>query len=166
MLQRRIKALIDGYAEARQAIRMANGLKVLLNVLCDSPCKSPGQSLATLKLRTYAVRTLEGLADDTSICHTLQNLQASSLPLLHFFQQYISEELWNHHIQVSHKLIEALISATLLLLFSNLLLHATRMMGINHHFSSEDITWSNLNLRLCSAWAISKDYVKKTRGFT
>ena len=80
LLQRRIKALKDGYSEARQAVRVANGLKVLLDVLSQSSCKDPQRAFATLKLRCYAVQALQGLAQDASICHTLQNLQASFQP--------------------------------------------------------------------------------------
>lgn len=61
-----------GYAAAREAVRKASGVRVLLAALHARGGAAAG---ATAALRALAVRCLVGLAADTALRHILSKLQ-------------------------------------------------------------------------------------------
>ena len=78
-MQELAKLVSDDYTEARQSVRKANGLRTVLSLLQPRSTTTTSQTAGLLKLRTYATKTLLGMAKDRDICHTLAQLQASRL---------------------------------------------------------------------------------------
>lgn len=68
--------LVQGYRQAREAVRANNGIKVLLHLLQPRICSPPA---ALDCLRALACRVLLGLARDDTIAHILTKLQVNKI---------------------------------------------------------------------------------------